>query len=99
MTLSGELKEKFGIETEFTLKQLQRFAKAPYEIKGKFDYVIPAIMSKLERHRQNNQVSDTAEQVNSVPSEFSPIWQEIMERESLRFNSSLISRALSYFLK
>lgn len=98
MTKTGELKEKFGIETEFNLRQLQRLAKIPYEIKGKFDYLIPAIMSKIEQYRQNKQESYTVEQEFSVPSEFSPLWQEIMERESFRFKPVLISRALTYFI-
>lgn len=99
MTKTGELKEKFGIETEFTLKQLQRLAKTPYEIKGKFDYLIPAIMSKLEQYRQNNQVSETESPVASIISEHSPLWTEIKERESFGFQPQLTSRALTYFLK
>ncbi|MDE7351274.1 MAG: hypothetical protein K2N25_09415 [Muribaculaceae bacterium] len=99
MTKTGELKEKFGIETEFTLKQLQRLAKTPYEIKGKFDYLIPAVMSKLEQYQQNEQESDATMQVFSIPSESSLVWQEIMEREPFRFKPQLMSRALAYFLK
>ena len=99
MIQSGELKEKFGIETEFSLRQLQRLAKTPYEIKGKLDYLIPAIKSKLDLLLQNSQKSDTANQETSVPAEDSPIWQEIMEKEQFRFKPALISRALSYFLK
>lgn len=99
MTRSGQLREKFGIETEFTLRQLQRLAKTPYEIKGKLDYLIPAIKSKLEQYYQSNQESDTAGEAISVPSESSPFWQEIMAKEAFRFKPSLISRALGYFLK
>lgn len=99
MTLSGDLKEKFGIETEFTLKQLQRFAKTPYEIKGKLNYLVPDIKSKLKQYCQDKQKSDVADQAFSVPSESSPLWQEIMEKELFRFKPDLMSRSLSYFLK
>ncbi len=93
MTKTGELKEKFGIETEFTLKQLQRLAKTPYEIKGKLDYLIPSIKSKLQ-----DSITD-ADITASLKDESHPLWQEIMEREPFRFNPALISRAISYFLK
>lgn len=99
MTGTGELKEKFGIETEFTLKQLQRLAKTPYEIKGKFDYLLPAIISKLEHYRQNNQAADTESPVASIISEQSPLWAEIKERVPFGFKPYLMSRALTYFLK
>lgn len=100
MIQSGEIKEKFGIETEFNLRQLQRLAKTPYEIKGKLDYLIPAIKVKLQEYL--NKYSDTSLTLNSsllILSDSHPVWQEIMDRENVRFNPMLLSRALAYFLK
>lgn len=100
MSQSGELKEKFGIETEFNLRQLQRLAKTPYEIKGKLDYLIPSIRTKLQEYL--NLSSDSALTRDSsllLPSPEHPAWQEIVGREPFRLNSTLLSRALGYFLK
>ena len=99
MVKTGELQEKFGIETEFTARQIQRLIKTPCDIKGKLDYIIPAIKTKLELYRQNNQASDTESPAVSIISEHSPLWAEIQEREPFDFKPELMSRALSYFLK
>lgn len=99
MTQSGELKEKFGIETEFNLRQLQRLAKTPYEIKGKLDYLIPSLRTKLQEYL--NLLSDSDLTLHSSllhPSPDHPVWQEMVDREPFRLDSTLLSRALSYFL-
>lgn len=92
MTQSGELKEKFGIETEFNLRQLQRLAKTPYEIKGKLDYVIPAIRTRLQEDLDSEDIMPAlADATHSI-------WQEIMVRENISIDSARLSRALQYFL-
>ncbi|MDE5888160.1 MAG: hypothetical protein K2H46_11315 [Muribaculaceae bacterium] len=99
MTKTGELKEKFGIEAEFTLNQLRRLSRTPYEIKGKLDYLIPAIKSRLELYRRNNLELEAEGNEITLLSESSPLWQKIMEKEPFRFDAALISRSLTYFLK
>lgn len=99
ITQSGELKEKFGIETEFNLRQLQRLAKTPYEIKGKLDYLIPAIKVKLQEYLNKN--SDSTLTLDSsllIPCENLPIWQDILGREPFKLNPTLLTHALGYFL-
>lgn len=98
MAKTGELKEKFGIETEFTSRQLQRLAKTACDIKGKLDYILPAIKEKLDQYRQNNPASAPFTAVSTLLSPQSPLWAEIQEREPFGFKPDLLSRALSYFL-
>lgn len=93
MTKTGELKEKFGITTEFSFRQLQRFAKTPYQIKGKLDYLIPAIRIKLCELLKSEDSTPALSNGNHS------IWQEISNRENVRFNPTLLSRSLAYFLK
>ncbi len=92
MIQSGELKEKHDIPTEFNLRQLQRLAKTPYEIKGKLDYLLPAIKQKLQESLSEEKM------VQILKDENHTIWKEIMEREPFRFTPALLSRSLSYFL-
>lgn len=92
MTQTGELKEKFGIETEFNLRQLQRLAKTPYEIKGKLDYIIPTIRKKLQQYLDSEDISSALMDADHH------IWQEISDHENVQLNTALLSQALKYFL-
>lgn len=92
MIQRDELKEKFDIETDFNLRQLQRLAKTPYEIKGKLDYIIPTIRIKLQEHLNSEDLSPALSDANHY------IWKEISTRENVRFDITLLSQAIKYFL-
>ena len=95
---SGELKEKYGIETDFSLASLRRYASKPYEITGKLSYLIPSIKEKLEEYLQSYSEGVPFYEVWSRIDASHPVWEDIKQREGFEFDHEVMLRALRYFI-